>query len=67
MVRLVYMQHCRGLTHAPGGIIFDLRGISREQGVMVALRPDQHVANVLPLNGYDALADFFGQFLIDQY
>ena len=33
---------------------------------MVVVRPDQHVAHVLPLDGHDALADFFGQFMLDQ-
>ncbi len=46
--------------------IFDLRGIDRAQGAMVVVRPDQHVATVLPLEGCDALSDFFGQFMLDQ-
>ncbi len=49
-----------------GPDIFDLRGIDRESGAMVVVRPDQHVANVLPLDAFDALADFFGQFMLDQ-
>ena len=52
--------------HKNGPDIFDLRGIDREQGAMVVVRPDQHVANLLPLEGYDELTAFFGQFLIDQ-
>jgi phenol 2-monooxygenase len=47
--------------------IFDLRGIDREQGAMVVVRPDQYVAHVLPLDASDALAAFFGQFLLDQH
>ena len=47
--------------------IFDLRGIDRQRGAMIVVRPDQHVANVLPLDAYDALADFFGQFMRDQH
>jgi phenol 2-monooxygenase len=31
---------------------------------MVVVRPDQHVAHVLPLDAYDSLGDFFGQFMI---
>ena len=46
--------------------IFDLRGINRASGAMVVVRPDQHVATVLPLDAYDALADFFGRFMLDQ-
>jgi phenol 2-monooxygenase len=34
---------------------------------MVVVRPDQHVANVLPLDGFDELGDFFGQFLLNQH
>lgn len=46
------------------GDIFDMRGIDRARGCMVAVRPDQHVAHVLPLNDFDALAAFFGGFMI---
>jgi phenol 2-monooxygenase len=49
-----------------GPDIFDLRGIDRDSGAMIIARPDQHVANVLPLDAYDALAEFFGQFMLDQ-
>ena len=53
------------LKHGPN--IFDLRGINRATGAMVVVRPDQHVANVLPLDAYDALGDYFGQFMLDQH
>jgi phenol 2-monooxygenase len=46
------------------GDIFDLRGINRETGCVVAVRPDQYVAHVLPLDGEDALAEFFAAILI---
>jgi phenol 2-monooxygenase len=46
------------------GDIFDLRGISRD-GCMVIVRPDQYVADVLPLQDHQALADFFARILID--
>jgi phenol 2-monooxygenase (NADPH) len=39
--------------------IFDLRGVNRETGCMVVVRPDQYVAHVLPLDGHEALAEFF--------
>ncbi|SOD98143.1 FAD-binding monooxygenase [Blastococcus haudaquaticus] len=45
--------------------IFDLRGIDRAQGAMVLVRPDQYVAHVLPLDGYDELADFLAGVLLD--
>ncbi|MET1018173.1 MAG: FAD-dependent monooxygenase [Leifsonia flava] len=38
--------------------IYDERGLSRD-GVVVAVRPDQYVAAVLPLSATDALAEFF--------
>jgi phenol 2-monooxygenase (NADPH) len=47
--------------------IFDLRGIDREEGAIVVVRPDQHVANVLPLNAHDELGAFFGGFLLDRH
>ena len=38
-----------------GPDIFDLRGIDRGQGAMVVVRPDQYVANVLPLDAHEEL------------
>jgi phenol 2-monooxygenase len=48
----------------PGQDIFDLRGIDRSRGCIVVVRPDQYVAHVLPLDGHDALADFFAGFML---
>jgi phenol 2-monooxygenase len=45
--------------------IFDLRGVNRETGAIVVVRPDQYVADVLPLHGYEALSAFFAAILID--
>jgi phenol 2-monooxygenase len=50
-----------------GPDIFDLRGVDREKGAMIVVRPDQYVANVLPLDGHDELAAFFGGFLLDRH
>ncbi len=47
------------------GDIFELRGVNRETGCMVVVRPDQYVSHLLPLHGHEALADFFTGFLID--
>jgi phenol 2-monooxygenase len=44
--------------------IFDLRGVNRQTGCMVVVRPDQYVSHVLPLEEHRALADFFAGFLI---
>ena len=48
---------------ASGEDIFDMRGIDREQGCMVVVRPDQYVAHVLPLDAYRAISTFFAGFL----
>jgi phenol 2-monooxygenase len=45
--------------------IFDLRGVDRDTGCMIVVRPDQYVAHVLPLDEREALADFFAGILID--
>ena len=46
--------------------IFDLRDIDRGAGALVVVRPDQYVSLLLPLDGYDELGKFFGQFMTDQ-
>ena len=48
------------------GDIFDLRGIDRDQGCMVIVRPDQYVAHVLPLDAHGELCAFFAHFMLDQ-
>ena len=54
------------VDHKGVGDIFDMRGISRENGCIVVVRPDQYVAHVLPLDGYDELAAFFAGVLVAQ-
>jgi len=46
-----------------GNDIFTMRGIDRERGCIVVVRPDQYVAHVLPLDGYGELAKFFDGFM----
>ncbi|MCR2764306.1 FAD-dependent monooxygenase [Microbacterium sp. zg.B48] len=46
------------------GDIFAARGIDRDQGCLVLVRPDQYVAHVLPLDGLDELEEFLGRFLL---
>ena len=46
--------------------IFDLRGIDRQKGCMVIVRPDQYVAHILPFDAYDELAEFFAGVLLPQ-
>ncbi len=47
----------------PGQDIYALRGIDRQQGALVVVRPDQYVAQVLPLGAHAALAGFFAGFM----
>jgi phenol 2-monooxygenase/3-hydroxybenzoate 4-monooxygenase len=47
-----------------GEDIYDLRGVNREQGALVVVRPDQYIALVLPLDAHQALADFFAGFML---
>ncbi|MFJ5697371.1 FAD-binding monooxygenase [Arthrobacter sp. NPDC093139] len=49
----------------PASDIFELRGIDRG-GVVVVVRPDQYVANILPLTATAELAAFFAPLLPDR-
>ena len=49
---------------ANGADVFDLRAIDRTLGALVIVRPDQHVAHVLPLDAFDELAAFFDRFML---
>ncbi len=52
------------VDHKNAGDIYDMRGIDRTKGCMIVVRPDQYIANVLPLDAYDELSDFFAGFLL---
>jgi len=45
------------------GDIYEMRGVNREQGCMVVVRPDQYVAQVLPLDAHGQLSDYFAEIL----
>ena len=45
--------------------IYALRKIDRAHGCLVVVRPDQYIAHILPLGDTDALAAFFGGFMLD--
>lgn len=47
-----------------GDDIYAMRGISVQHGCVVVVRPDQYVAQVLPLSAYDPLTEFFDGFMI---
>ena len=49
----------------PAADVFDLRGIDRDAGCAVVVRPDQYVAHVLPLDAHAELAEFFAGVLVD--
>ena len=49
-----------------GNDIFAMRRIDREVGCMIIVRPDQYVAHVLPLDGYEALTSYFDRFMVPQ-
>lgn len=46
--------------------IFDLRGIDRERGALLIVRPDQFIAQVQPLNDLAGLSHFFDGFMLSQ-
>lgn len=48
----------------PGQDIFDSRGVDRSNGCIVIVRPDQHVAHILPLDAYGELSRFFSACLL---
>ena len=43
--------------------IFDLRAIDRRHGCTIVVRPDQYVANILPLGSSEQLSEFFDGFM----
>ncbi|HWB44018.1 MAG TPA: 3-hydroxybenzoate 4-monooxygenase, partial [Hyphomicrobiaceae bacterium] len=47
-----------------GQDIFAMRGIDRQEGCIVVVRPDQYVAHVLPLDAHAELAAFFDGFML---
>jgi phenol 2-monooxygenase (NADPH) len=47
-----------------GHDIFAMRGIDRDKGCMVVVRPDQYVAHVLPLDAHAELAGYFEGFML---
>lgn len=49
-----------------GPDIFDLRGIDREKGALLIVRPDQFVSSVLPWSEYTTLSEFFARFQLTQ-
>lgn len=40
--------------------------MDRERGALVVVRPDQYIAQVLPLDAAAQLAEFFAGFMLEQ-
>ncbi|KEA61862.1 Salicylate hydroxylase [Marinobacterium lacunae] len=59
----VFCADNRPASSGGGQNIYDMRGIDKERGCIVIVRPDQYVAEVLPLDDYAGLARFFKQVL----
>lgn len=57
-------MYCPDLKN--GDDIFDMRGVNREDGCILIVRPDQYVAHVLPLDAHAKLAVFFTGFMTAQ-
>ncbi len=49
-----------------GNDIFEVRKINRDSGCIVIVRPDQHVAKILPLNSHQEITLFFDQFMLSK-
>ncbi|MEM5522216.1 FAD-binding monooxygenase [Sulfitobacter sp. AS59] len=47
----------------PSSDIFDLREIDRAKGCIVIVRPDQYIAEILPLDAHGELSEFFERVL----
>ncbi|WP_010141438.1 FAD-dependent monooxygenase [Oceanicola sp. S124] len=48
---------------APGRDLHALRGVDRQRGALLVVRPDQYVGHVLPLEGHAELARYFDGFM----
>ncbi len=47
-----------------GQDIFDMRGIDRERGCVIVVRPDQYVAHALPIEATAEISAFFADFML---
>jgi phenol 2-monooxygenase len=47
------------VDHKLGDDIYSMRGIDRKGGCLIVVRPDQYIAQILPLDGFDELSRFF--------
>ncbi|MGY1813986.1 FAD-binding monooxygenase [Blastococcus sp. SYSU D00820] len=63
--RLGLVDYEKAFCADPAADVFDLRGIDRDAGCVVVVRPDQYVAAVLPLDAHDELTDFLAGVLVE--
>jgi phenol 2-monooxygenase len=59
------VDHEKAFCPDPSADLFDLRGVDRDSGALVVVRPDQHVANVLPLDAHRELVEFLRGALVE--
>ncbi|WP_017975445.1 FAD-dependent monooxygenase [Actinopolyspora halophila] len=59
------VDHEKVFCPDPATDVFELRGLDRQEGALVVVRPDQYVANVLPLDAHRELVDFLGGALVE--
>ncbi|MCY0963780.1 FAD-dependent monooxygenase [Parathalassolituus penaei] len=59
----VYCVDKRPVSSGGGHNIYEMRGINQDKGCIVIVRPDQYVADVLPLDDHAGLAAFFSRVL----
>jgi phenol 2-monooxygenase len=63
--RFGLIDYEKSFSPDPAEDVFDARGIDRDAGCMVLVRPDQYVAHVLPLDDHQALTDFLAGVLVE--
>lgn len=51
------------VDHAPGKNIYDTRGINKQTGCIIIVRPDQYVGGILALSDFEGLANYFSKVL----
>jgi phenol 2-monooxygenase len=51
------------VDHKGLGDIYAMRGINRDKGCMIVVRPDQYVSHVLPLDATEELSNYFAGIL----
>lgn len=59
------VDHEKAFCPDPTDDVFDLRGVDRNKGCLVVVRPDQYVAHVLPLDAHQELVAFLEGTLLE--